>query len=78
MGESVVTSRATRALREIARGWACRMACMPIDTHAHASEDKHVGVGMTSMLHADMHAARAHVRARHYICHAHAQHAEMD
>ena len=36
--------------------WACQMACMPIDTHAHASEDEHVGAGRTSMLDADMHA----------------------
>ena len=30
------------------------MAGMPIDTDDHASEDEHVGAGMTSMLHADM------------------------
>ena len=34
------------------------MACMPIDTHAHASENRHVGAGMASMLHADR--GRAH------------------
>ena len=31
------------------------MACMPIDTHAHTSEEQHAGAGMTSMLHADPH-----------------------
>ena len=37
------------------------MACMPVDTHAHASEDQHLGAGMTSMLHAD----RGHAHAEH-------------
>ena len=45
----------------LARGWAFQMACMPIDTHAYASEGRHVGAGMTSMLHAD----RAHAHAEH-------------
>jgi hypothetical protein len=34
------------------------MACRPVDTHAHASEDQHVGADMASMLHAD----RGHAR----------------
>ena len=35
----------------LAQTWACHMACMPSDTHAHASEDQYVGADMTSMLH---------------------------
>ena len=43
------------------------MACMPIDTHAHASEDEYVGAGMTSMLHADMHAGMGRGRGTIYV-----------
>jgi len=54
-----VWSGAQRACRCLAlclaRGWACQMACMPIDARAYASEDEDVGAGMTR-LHTDMHA----------------------
>ena len=36
------------------------MACMPIDTRAHASEGQQGGADMTSMLHADRGHANMH------------------
>ena len=40
----------SNALGTLSRqGWACQMACMPIDTHAHAPEDEPVGTGHVFM-----------------------------
>jgi hypothetical protein len=38
-----------------------QMACMPIDSQAHTSDNQHVGAGMTCMLHAH----RGHAHAEH-------------